>query len=164
MSIIRFIALLLVALLAGTMFGILIGLDPAGLSAAAYVEQQQNTIRALDTLMPLAAPVCIVLAIALAVLTKRNARARCLFLAAAACLVVAAAVTRVENQPINAQVITWDAEAPPENWEELRDEWRHWHAVRTFSGLGALSLLIVACAVQPNPGERVGALSAYAIA
>ena len=76
LTIISFIDLLLVALLVGTMFGIWIGFNPAGLSASTYVEQQQHTIRALNTLMPLLGAICIVLTIALAVLTKDSPRAR----------------------------------------------------------------------------------------
>ena len=53
-TIIRFIDLLLVALLAGTTFGIWLGFDPTGLSAAAYVEQQQHAIRALNSILPAA--------------------------------------------------------------------------------------------------------------
>ena len=42
-TIIRFVDLLLVALLAGAIFGIWIGFNPAGLSPATYVEQRQNS-------------------------------------------------------------------------------------------------------------------------
>jgi uncharacterized membrane protein len=51
-NIIRFALVVLLALLVGTMFGIWIGFNPASLSALAYVEQQQNTIRSLNTLLP----------------------------------------------------------------------------------------------------------------
>lgn len=37
-TIVRFMDLLLVALLVGAMFGIWFGFDPVGLSAAAYIE------------------------------------------------------------------------------------------------------------------------------
>ena len=59
-------------------------------------------------------------------------------------MVVAAVVTRFGNQPINAQVITWTAQAPPANWMELRDWWWQWHTVRTVAMVAALSLLILA--------------------
>jgi hypothetical protein len=60
---IRFILLLLLSLLIGTMFGIWLGFNPASLSAAAYVEQQQNAIRSLNTLLPVMGAVCILLAV-----------------------------------------------------------------------------------------------------
>lgn len=41
-NIIRFVLVVQLALLTGTMFGIWVGFNPASLSASAYVEQQQN--------------------------------------------------------------------------------------------------------------------------
>ena len=66
-NIIRFVLVVLLALLVGTMFGIWVGFNPARLSASAYVEQQQNAIRSLNTLLPAMAAVCILLTVALAV-------------------------------------------------------------------------------------------------
>ncbi|MGA8907819.1 MAG: DUF1772 domain-containing protein [Acidobacteriaceae bacterium] len=66
------------------------------------------------------------------------------------CFVVAGLVTRFVNQPINAIVMTWQNDAPPESWMDLRDRWWRWHAVRLFAGLGGLSLVILAML----PGRR----------
>ena len=152
-TIIQFMALLLVALLVGALFGILIGFNPADLSPGAYVEQQQHTIRALNTFMPLLGAVCIVLTIILAILCKEDRAARYLLLAAAACLIVAGVVTRFGNQPINSVVMTWAPQTPPSNWAELRDQWWQWHIVRTVSGIAALCLLIWAVLLQHNPSR-----------
>jgi uncharacterized membrane protein len=122
---IRFIGLLLMSLLVGTMFGIWLGFNPSMLSAATYVEQQ-HTIRALNTVLPALGAVCILLTAALAVLTKDDTRARYLLIAAVVCLVAAGLITRFANQPINSQVMTWSAQAPAANWTELRDAW--WHS------------------------------------
>jgi hypothetical protein len=45
---VRFLGLFLTALLVGAMFGIWLGYDPTALSASAFVEMQQNAIRALN--------------------------------------------------------------------------------------------------------------------
>ena len=152
-TIIRFVDLLLVALLVGTIFGIWIGFNPAGLSPATYVEQQQHAIRALNTFMPLLGALCIVLTIALAVLTKKDRRTRYLLIATAVCLLMAGVVTRFENQPINSIVMTWTPQAPPANWMELRDQWWQWHIVRTVAGIAALCLLISAALSNRNPSR-----------
>ena len=52
-SLLRFSDLLLVSLLVGTMFGIWLGFNPVSLSAGAYVEHQQQAIRALQVVMAL---------------------------------------------------------------------------------------------------------------
>jgi len=59
--VIRFVLLVLLALLVGSMFGIWVGFNPANLSAATYIEQQQNAIRSLNVLLPALGAICIVL-------------------------------------------------------------------------------------------------------
>lgn len=140
-AIIRFADLLLLSLLVGAIFGIWLGSNPNELSAGAYIEQQQHGIRGLNTPMPILGAVCILLTIVLAVMDKDNRTASYLLIASAACGMVAGAVTRFLNQPINTQVMTWSSQASPSNWTELRDQWWRWHVVRTFAGIAALSLL-----------------------
>ena len=141
---IRFISLLLTSLLVGTMFGIWLGFNPAALSVAAYVEMQQNAIRALNISLPALGLVCVLLTGALAALARNDNRGRYLLVAAVICLAIAGIVTRFGNQPINAVVMTWSPEAPAANWMELRDTWWHWHILRTVAGVAALALALLA--------------------
>ena len=141
---VRFVLLMLVALLVGTMVGIWAGFNPAGLSPSAYVEQQQNAIRAFNVLLPAVGAGCILLALLLAFMSAGDPSRRYLLVAVAALLVVAGLVTRFGNQPINAIVVTWSAQAPAANWAQLRDEWWQWHIVRSLAGVGALALLVLA--------------------
>ena len=144
LNIIRFVLLLLVALLVGTMFGIWVGYNPSTLSASAYVEQQQNAIRALNTLLPVIGAVCIALTVWLAILEKNDARARYSLVAAAVSLVTAALVTRFGNQPINEIVMTWNPQSPAAEWAQLRDTWWRWHTVRASAGILGLCLILIA--------------------
>lgn len=149
---IRFVSLLLTSLLVGTMFGVWLGFNPAALTATAYVEMQQNAIRALNVPLPVLGLVCVLLTAALAVLTKDDRRGRYLLVAAVVCLVIAGLITRFGNQPINAVVITWSPQAPAANWMELRDTWWQWHILRTLAGVGALALaLLGAVGSQRHP-------------
>jgi uncharacterized membrane protein len=141
---VRFVLLLLLALLVGTMVGIWVGFNPASLSASAYVEQQQNAIRSLNMLLPATGAACIMLTLVLAFMAKDDPRSRYSLVAVAALLVVAALVTRFGNQPINAIVATWSARSPAANWTQLRDAWWHWHIVRSIAGVAALALLVLA--------------------
>jgi uncharacterized membrane protein len=143
-NIIRFFVLLLMSLLVGTMFGIWLGFNPSGLSAATYIELQQHTIRALNTALPALGGICIVLTTALAVLTRNDGRSRYLLIGAVVCLVAAGLITRLANQPINSQVLTWSPQAPAANWAELRDTWWQWHIARTVAGICALILTLLA--------------------
>jgi energy-converting hydrogenase Eha subunit E len=94
---VRFVSLLLTALLVGTMFGVWLGFNPAALSASAYVEMQQNAIRALNVSLPALGFVCIFLTVALAIFTKDDNTARYLLIAAALCLAMAGIITRFAN-------------------------------------------------------------------
>lgn len=141
-NVVWFALLLLAAMLVGTMFGIWVGFDPAALSAQAYVEQQQNAIRSLNTFLPALGAVCIALTVALAVLSQ--GRTRGWLGAAAVCFVVAGLITRFGNQPINAIVITWSPQAPDARWMQMRDTWWHWHTLRTLLGIVAISFALVA--------------------
>jgi uncharacterized membrane protein len=149
-NVIRFVLLLILGLLVGTMFGIWLGFNPLSLSAGAYVEQQQNAIRSLNTLLPLMGTACIALTVWLVILAKNDPRTRWLLITAVACLVVAAVVTRFFNQPINAVVIGWNAQSPPPEWAQLRIEWWQWHIVRTVAGLASFGFALAAV-LWPEP-------------
>jgi uncharacterized membrane protein len=139
---IDFVDLLLAALLAGAMFAVFLMMRPAGLDAATYVVQQQNGIRALNGVMPALGGLTIVLTLA-AAFAAANDRARVvLLIVSVACLVAAGLITRFLNQPINAVVMTWSAQAAPVEWTALRDEWWRWHLVRSAFALSALALII----------------------
>jgi uncharacterized membrane protein len=96
---------------------------------------------------------CILLTVVLAFLSKGDSRSQYLLIAAAILMVVAALVTRFANQPINAVVMTWSAQAPVANWAKLRDEWWLWHIVRSLAGIAALALTVVAVLASKHPSE-----------
>jgi uncharacterized membrane protein len=139
-----FVTVLLTGLLVGTMFGIWLGYNPATLSGPAYVEVQQNAIRALNLTLPALGAICIVLCLVCAIMT-RDARAQALtYVVAAGLLVAAGLITRFLNQPINAIVMTWDPQSPPAEWTLLRDQWWQWHILRTGIALVGFALLVFA--------------------
>jgi uncharacterized membrane protein len=141
---VRFAALFLTSLLVGSMVGVWLGFNPAALSPSAFVEMQQNAIRALNVSLPALGFICIALLAVLAWLTKNDKTARYLLVAAAICLAVAGLITRFGNQPINAVVMTWSPQSPATNWTELRDTWWQLHILRTVAGVSALALALLA--------------------
>ena len=143
---VKFANLFLAALVVGAMFGIWLGYNPVALTAAAYVEQQQNAIRALNVTMPILGALCIVFTIAHAFLVRSNRISFYLLLIGAVLLIAAGLITRFGNQPINANVINWSASAPPSDWMLARDEWWHWHVLRTIAGVAALTCIVAASA------------------
>ena len=148
-AIVRLASIVFAALVAGGMFVIWAGYDPAALSPSTYVEQQQNAIRALNVIMPVLGGIAVLLTLISAFLQKSDRTAFILLIVAAAFLIVCGLVTRLGNQPINAIVMTWDMARPPAIWTELRDQWWGFHKLRTISGLIAL-VLVAWASVHPG--------------
>ena len=124
LAFVRLANIIFPALIAGGMFVIWAGYDPATLSPSTYVEQQQNAIRALNVVMPVLGAIAIALTLVSAFLQRKDRTVFVLLVVAAAFLIISAVVTRFGNQPINALVMSWDIARPPANWTELRDQWR----------------------------------------
>ncbi len=141
---IEFANVLFAALLVGSMFGVWLVFNPAGVSASDYVTLQQQAIRGLNKSMPMLGAATILLTIAAAIVGQAGGMQLRLLVAAAVCFAAAGVITRFLNQPINAIVMTWSSGAVPADWMGLRDAWWRWHVVRLAAGIGGLSLLIVA--------------------
>lgn len=146
-TVVGFVNLFVVSLVVGTMFGIWLGYNPRNLSPTAYLEQQQQAIRALNVTMPVLGAIGALLTVVSAVLA-RGRLALVLLTAAVVCLLVAGLVTRFRNQPINAKVRTWSVQTMPNDWSTLRDDWWRWHITRTFAGIMGLSLVILGMLVE----------------
>lgn len=141
--IIRFCNIVMVALVAGTIFGIWIGFNPKDLSAPTFIEQQQNTILALNTLMPILGFITILLTIISAfLLRKKDKIAFTVLLIASLFLIVSGLITKFGNQPINSIVMSWNMNIPPDNWIELRNQWWIFHEIRTLTAFIGLCLII----------------------
>lgn len=140
-TIIRFLNILLAALLAGVSFGIWIGFNPSSLSATSYLEQQQNMLGALKVLMVSLVFVATFVTLISAQLQKSNKPVFLTLLAAAGFFVACILITRFGNKPIDDMVMAWTPETMPGNWAELRDQWWTLHIWRTLAELVALCLV-----------------------
>lgn len=141
-QVVQFISLLLTALIAGTVFGIWQGYNPASFSEVAFVEQHQNAVRGLNVLIPVLGAVAILSTITWAYLQRSQKEILLLLSVAILLLVTSAVVTRFGNQPINAVIMQWSPQSPPANWQELRDNWWTFHLARTGTTIIALALLL----------------------
>ena len=77
------------------------------------------------------------------------------FIAVVIALVLWAGVitaTLLYNAPVNALAVEWSPEAPPANWEELRDKWHRGQTIRTPLAIAAFAAIAVA-AVWPSTGR-----------
>jgi archaellum biogenesis protein FlaJ (TadC family) len=146
---VRFLNIIVVALLAGVSFGIWIGFDPSGLSASTFVEQQQNMLHSLRSLLVSLVVIATLITILSAFLQKINRTAFISLLIAAILLISCILITRFGNKPIDDVVITWTKDTLPDNWIELRDKWWSFHILRTIAEMLAL-LLITWTSINKN--------------
>ncbi len=137
-------ALLLLALVVGTMFSIWRGYDITTYSPATFVEVHQGAVRGLNTLLPALAAASLVLVLILGVMTRNRPAVLGLYVATAVAIIAGGVITRLLNQPINDQVMAWTATSIPADWTALRDSWWTWHQARLAVTLGAQLLLIAA--------------------
>jgi uncharacterized membrane protein len=138
----QFLAALLFAMVAGGVFGIWRGYNPTTYAAATFLEMHQGAVRGLNTLLPGLALGSILLTFALTWLARGKGAVFWLYLGALLLMVAGGVVTRLFNQPINAQVMTWTIDSLPPDWADLRATWLNWHLVRTGLSVGALALLL----------------------
>ena len=143
-------AILLVSLVAGSMFGIWRGYDPTLYSAGTFVEVHQSAVRGLNDLLPGMALAALLLVVVLAVLARSRPGALGLYVLAAVAIVIGGAITRLANQPINDIIMGWSANGLPPEWAALRDTWWRWHLVRLAATVGAELLLIAAVFAHRN--------------
>ena len=140
-SIIRFLNIIIAALLAGVSFGIWIGFNPIKLSTSTYIEQQQNMIGALNVLMITLVFSATVITIISAFFQKSNKPVFITLLIAAMFFIICIIISRFGNQPINNIIMTWTPGSLPGNLSEFRDKWWSFHIMRTIAELIALSLV-----------------------
>ena len=140
----QILALVLLSLVAGSMFGTWRGYDITTYSAATFVDVHQGTVRGLNMLLPAMAAGALALVLLLAVVARGRQATMGLYLATALAIIAGGAITRLLNQPINDQVMEWTQATIPANWTILRDSWWNWHQARLAFTFGAQLLLIAA--------------------
>lgn len=141
LPLIRFFNIIFSALLAGTSFGIWLGFNPTNYSASTYVEQQQNLVRSLNTLMIALVIIATVITIISAFLQRKNKSVFVALLLAAAFFISCMVITRFGNVPIQIEMLKWTKDSLPGNWAMLRDKWWLFHIMRTIVELIALVLV-----------------------
>ena len=137
----RFLNIILAALLAGTSFGIWIGFNPVNFSPSTYLEVQQNTIRMLNTLMVSLVIIATIITIASALLQRKDKHTFVALLVAAAFFIACILISRFGNKPIQDNMLIWNINSLPARWSLLRDKWWSFHVMRTIAELIALCII-----------------------
>jgi Na+/H+-dicarboxylate symporter len=140
-SLIRFTNIVIAALLAGTSFGIWVGLNPSNYSPTTYIEQQNQLVLSLNTLMVTLVIIATLVTVVSAYLQRRNRIVFITLLFAAVSFASCILISRFGNLPIQKEMLTWNANSLPGNWTMMRDQWWSFHILRTVAELVALALV-----------------------
>ncbi|WP_375388463.1 anthrone oxygenase family protein [uncultured Amnibacterium sp.] len=155
-SLLHYVALLTSALSTGVLFGTWASLGPSvrTFSPRTYVDVQQATVRNLRPVMGPLLPTAVVSTLAASALPRGDDRAATVlqlagFTGQLAALVLTAAV----ELPINARVLTWSPDDPPEGWQRTRDRWARTHTVRTATSVLGLGASLAAALLRSPPSR-----------
>ena len=153
-TLVRFLNIIVAGLLAGVSFGIWIGFNPSGLSPSTFIEQQQNMLQSLRTLMVSLVVLATIITILSAYLQKHDKSAFIPLILAAVFFIACILITRFGNKPIDDIVITWTTDTIPNNWSELRDNWWSFHILRTIAEIIAM-LLVTWTSIKKDSGKTL---------
>jgi hypothetical protein len=141
LSLVKFINIILAALLAGISFGIWIGFNPLNYSSATYLEQQQSLIHSLNALMFALVVLAVLTTLISAFLQRKDKPVFIALLLAAGFFLSCIALTRMGNIPLQSEMLNWTPDTLPDNWTMFRDKWWTYHIMRTVTELIALGLI-----------------------
>ena len=140
--IVQFVALLLTALSMSVHFGTWLTERPLRRtkSGALFIEVHQGRDQVAARVMPILGNTAIIF-LAFGVFFARTVPAAFALSLAGLILVIGdMLVTLMGNVPINRAVQGWQPDAPPADWERLRDRWERLHSIRTLLVVSGFAL------------------------
>ncbi|BAU47742.1 hypothetical protein SVA_1167 [Sulfurifustis variabilis] len=151
LKIARFITLVLLALVLGVSFSHALQAAPkATLAGFFFLDIHHVLLSRYGTVMGTIEVAALVLALVSLALVRRERPPFVANLVSVVALAVMLLVWAVFIYPINQEVATWTAVALPADWEQYRDRWHLWHAIRTGLALVAFGAFAISLLVEPK--------------
>ena len=148
LNVTRVFAILCSGLMAGLLFGDWLGpaFARSAMSVSSFIEFQKivhiNYLLTLPALSTIALATPILWLVMLR--TRRDSAEFRVLLAATVAIAIGFAITLVFNVPVNNQLETWNAAAPPANAREIWSDWEKAHVIRTVFWTVGFFLEVVA--------------------
>lgn len=141
----QFINIFLLSLVTGVFWGTWLGLSRSmsTLSAQTFIEVGHAMIGNLGTIMALLMPAAILATLpVLYLLYRRRPKAFYATLVGMMLFVVALLITLLVEVPLDNQFSQWTVTTLPADWQQLRDRWEWFHAIRSWLAVVGLALLL----------------------
>ena len=140
----RFSSLMFGALNLGLASAHLVEMEPKRAMSGADWLTTQQTYRQFGKVASVTMPGALFSMAALSYLARKRRGPAVLAGVGAACTAATVAIWATRNEPVNREVVTWDPDALPADWEKRRDQWEFAHAAS--AGLHAFGFGAVAAA------------------
>jgi hypothetical protein len=145
LKIAQFANLMLLALVAGAMWGTWLGLSRSMLafSPSTYLDLGHAMIRNFAPVMPALILCALASAVSVVALSyRRRMRGFPFRIGGLALLLVVIGITVGVEVPIDNETRVWTVTSLPSNWNELRERWAMFHAIRTFISIVVFGLFV----------------------
>ncbi len=147
--------LVLAGLLTGNEVGTKAVVHPAldALPSSAQIEAEQAVIGRYGRIMPFLMPLTVLSALPILIsIRDRQSFGFRSTLAGVACYAAMVAVTVRRQLPINAQILAFSPQSPPEEFRALRRRWDRGHTLRVALDLAGLICFCLGALARPRSG------------
>lgn len=144
-------ATVLTGVLAGAVLATWLSEKALGDSTPLWIAYHQAINPTFTRAFPLLAGLALIAALVAAATSWGIPLDRLLVLSAIGCLLIGLGITVIVHFPINAEIATWRSDAPPADWQQIRDRWLAAHTIRTAFAVSGFALLVSA---QRRPRAR----------
>jgi hypothetical protein len=146
----RFVSLLLGALNLGLAWAHLVEMGPKRAMRGAEWLTTQRIYRDYGKVARITVPTALLSTLTTLALVRRHRAIALLTAAGAACTAATVAIWAGCNEPVNRELVEWQADALPADWERRRDQWEFAHAAS--AGLHAASQVALLVAALRDQG------------
>jgi uncharacterized membrane protein len=146
LQIVQFITLSLILLVTGVFFGPWLALHRTldVFTKAEFLKITKAMAINLGRPMQILMPLCLLFMLITVILFPyKNHISFYLFIASFFCFVITLIVTLTTELPIVNKIKLWTNDTAPENWEEIRNRWVSFHALRVFPALFGFVLYLL---------------------
>ena len=150
LKLVRFAGLLLGALNLGLAFAHVVELPPKRAMSGPDWLTTQQAYRDFGKAARLTLPAALLSTLTALVLVRERRTVALLTASGAACSVIPVALWARFNEPVNREIVTWQVDALPADWEQRRDQWEFAHAAS--AGLHAASQVALLVAARRDQG------------
>jgi hypothetical protein len=150
LTLMRFISLLLGALKLGLAWAHLVEMGPKRAMSGAEWLTTQQAYRDFGRVAAVTMPGALASTLATLALVRKQRPTALLTALGAVCTAATVALWARFNEPVNREIVTWQADALPADWERRRDQWEFAHAAS--AGLHAASQVALLVATLRDQG------------